>query len=74
MILDTDVSPDNVPDPIVGFGKDGAFVLASDLGALTRTTGLQVFVVPAIVNVDDVNEVYIWCEQVGVSLGMAFLQ
>ncbi len=73
VILDTNFSLDGAPDPKVGFGKDGTYVPASDLGVLTQNTGLQVFVVPASVNVDDFNEVYIWCEQFSVSLGKADL-
>lgn len=73
VILDTNFSLDGAPDPKVGFGKDGEYVEATDLGELTQNTGLQVFVVPASVNVDDFNEVYIWCEQFGVSLGKADL-
>lgn len=71
VILDTNFSLDGAPDPSVGFGKDGTFAKATDLGALTQNDGLQVFVVPATVNVDDFNEVYIWCEQFNVSLGVA---
>lgn len=73
VILDTDFSLDGAPDPSVGFGKDGEYVKATDLGALTEKTGLQVFVVPASVNVDDFNEIYIWCDQFNVSLGVATL-
>lgn len=71
VILDTDFSLDGAPDPIVGFGKDGTFAKTSGLGSLLQNTGLQVFVVPASVDVDDFNEVYIWCEQFAVSLGVA---
>lgn len=73
VILDTNFSLDGAPDPKVGFGKDGAYAEVTDLGELTQNTGLQVFVVPASVNVDDYNEVYIWCEQFSVSLGKADL-
>lgn len=71
VILDTDFSLDGAPDPSVGFGIDGEFVSATDLGELTQNTGLQVFVVPASIDVDDYNEIYIWCEQFSVSLGVA---
>lgn len=73
VILDTDFSLDGAPDPKVGFGKDGTYAAASDLGELTSKDGLQVYVVPASVNVDDFNEIYIWCEQFNVSLGKADL-
>ena len=74
VILDTNFSLDGAPDPSVGFGKDGEYVAATDLGDLGELNGLQVFVVPASVNVDDFNEVYIWCDQFSVSLGVASLE
>lgn len=73
VILSKDFSLDGAPDPRVGFGKDGQFVDASDLGVLTQINGLQAYVVPADVNVDDFNEVYIWCKQFSVPLGVAAL-
>lgn len=71
VILDSNFSLDGAPDPRVGFGKDDKFVDASDLGALTQKEGLQVYIVPASVNVDDFNEVYIWCKKFAVPLGVA---
>ena len=71
VILDTDFSLDGAPDPRVGFGKDGTYAEATDLGALQNLNGLQIYVVPASVNVDDFNEVYIWCLKFGVPLGVA---
>ncbi|MGB3177843.1 MAG: DM13 domain-containing protein [Albidovulum sp.] len=71
VILDTDFSLDGAPDPRVGLGKDGAFDVAAELGKLGQNTGLQVFFVPASVNVDDYNEVYIWCLEFSVALGVA---
>ena len=71
VILDSDFSLDGAPDPRVGFGKDGEYVAATDLGELQNLTGVQVYVVPPTVNVDDFNEVYIWCLQFNVSLGSA---
>lgn len=73
VILDSDFSLDGAPDPRVGFGKDGKFSDASDLGALQNLTGVQVYIVPASVNVDDFNEVYIWCKKFSVPLGVADL-
>lgn len=73
VILDTNFSLDGAPAPSVGFGKDGVYVAASDLGTLEENTGLQVFVVPEGVDVADFNEVYIWCDDFTVSLGVASL-
>ena len=73
VILDSDFNLDGAPDPHVGFGRDGTFDVATDLGKLAAATGLQVFVVPASVDVDDYNEIYIWCLEFSVSLGAASL-
>ncbi len=73
VILDENFSLDGAPDPRVGFGTDGVYADASDLGELTQKEGLQVYIVPATVNVDDFNEVYIWCKQFAVPLGVAEL-
>jgi len=74
VILDADFSLDGAPDPSVGFGKDGEYVKAADLGDLVEIAGLQAYVVPASVNVDDFNEVYIWCDEFNVSLGVASIE
>jgi len=71
VILDSNFSLDGAPDPRVGFGKDGKYADISDLGPLTQKEGLQVYLVPASVNVDDFNEVYIWCKKFSVPLGVA---
>lgn len=73
VILDADFSLDGAPEPSVGFGIDGEYVKASDLGDLVNIDGLQAYVVPADVNVEDFNEVYIWCDEFDVSLGVASL-
>lgn len=73
VILDENFSLDGAPDPRVGFGTDGVYADTSDLGELTQKEGLQVYIVPASVNVDDFNEVYIWCRQFAVPLGVAAL-
>ena len=71
VILDKDFSLDGAPDPRVGFGKNGKYDGATDLGVLTKIKGLQAYVVPASVNVADYNEVYIWCKKFSVPLGVA---
>lgn len=74
VILDSDFSLDGAPDPRVGFGVDGAYKDASDLGELVSKTGVSVYIVPPSVNVDDFNEVYIWCRKFAVPLGVAALK
>ncbi|MEP0960919.1 MAG: DM13 domain-containing protein [Roseobacter sp.] len=73
VILGDNFSLDGAPEPSVGFGKDGEYVKATDLGDLGELNGLQAFVVPASVNVVDYNEIYIWCDKFNVSLGVASL-
>ena len=73
VILDSNFSLDGAPDPRVALGKDGAYAPLSDLGVLQDLGGTQVYKVPASVNVDDYNEVYIWCLKFAVSLGHAEL-
>lgn len=74
VILDSDFSLDGAPDPRVGFGKDGVYADASDLGPLTQKEGLQIYIVPASVDTDDFNELYIWCKKFAVPLGVAALK
>ena len=74
VVLDSDFSLDGAPDPHVGFGLDGTYDEATDLGLLTSNTGVQVFIVPASINLDNFNQVYIWCKEFGVPLGLASLR
>lgn len=74
VILDSDFSLDGAPDPRVAFGKDGKYAEPSNLGVLQNLKGLQIYRVPATVNVDDFNEVYIWCTKFSVPLGVASLK
>lgn len=71
--LDENFSLDGAPDPRVAFGKDGAYVPSGDLGPLQKLNGTQTYIVPAHINVDDFNEVYIWCLKFSVPLGVAAL-
>ena len=74
VIFDANFSLDGAPDPRVGFGKDGVYSDASDLGPLTQKEGLQIYIVPASVNIDDFNELYVWCKKFAVPLGVAALK
>lgn len=71
--LDENFSLDGAPDPRVAFGKDGSYASEADLGELKNLNGKQVYTVPASVNIDDYNEIYIWCLQFSVPLGVAAL-
>lgn len=73
LVLAADFSLDGAPDPIVGFGKGGTYNPATKLGALKQKTGAQRYALPANFNPADVSEVYVWCEQFDVPLGVATL-
>jgi hypothetical protein len=74
VILAADFSLDGAPDPKVGFGKDGKYDIKTQLAHLKSKTGEQVYEIPSSVDASQYNEVYIWCEQFGVSLGSAKIQ
>lgn len=71
--FDSTFALDGAPDPRVGFGKDGKFFSISDLGVLKNLNGAQSYIVPASLNIDDYNELYIWCLEFAVPLGVAQL-
>ena len=64
---------DGAPDPQIGFGKDGTFIPATTVGKLKSDTGAQSYIVPASINPDDFNEVYVFCVKFNVPLGIAKL-
>jgi len=74
VILGDDFAFDGAPDPHVAFGTDGTFDAASGLGVLISNDGGQTYEVPASLDISGYNEVYIWCVQYSVPLGVASLQ
>jgi len=70
--LQSDFEFDGAPDPKVALGRDG-YDPATLLGKLGRNSGAQSYEVPAGMNIDGVNEVWIWCEKFNVPLGVATL-
>ena len=71
--LQGDFSFDGAPDPKVAMGKNG-YDKSTLMGKLKSNSGAQVYKVPASINVDEMNEVWIWCEQFNVPLGVAKLK
>lgn len=65
---------DGAPDPVVGMGKNGKYDASTNLGKLTKSSGQQNYVVPSSIDASKYNEVYIWCKQYGVPLGVASLK
>lgn len=68
-----DFSLDGAPDPIVAIGNDETYVAANKIGALQNITGAQVYQLPASFTPGQFSEVYVWCEQFSVPLGIAQL-
>lgn len=64
---------DGAPDPIVGFGNNGSFEIATKLGKLSKKTGAQTYQLPADFTPAQFSEVYVFCEKFSVPLGVATL-
>ena len=71
VVLGPDFSLDGAPDPKVGFGTAGEYDIKSQLGHLNSLTGEQKFKIPADLNIESYDEIYIWCEKFSVPLGVA---
>jgi len=65
-----DFTFDGAPDPKVALGKNG-FRKQWILAPLASNAGKQSYEIPADIDVDSVNEVWIWCEKFNVPLGVA---
>ena len=65
---------DGAPDPVVGMGLNGTYDASTNLGKLSKNSGQQNYVVPNSIDASKYNEVYIWCKQYGVPLGVASLK
>ncbi|MGI9333992.1 MAG: DM13 domain-containing protein [Gammaproteobacteria bacterium] len=74
VVMAEDFSLDGAPDPKVGFGHNGVYDSEAQLGHLASKSGAQTYVVPASVEVERYNEIYIWCDQFSVPLGVAKLR
>lgn len=69
----SDFSLDGAPDPVVGLGNNGNYLVANKLGALKNKTGGQSYSLPASFKPGQFSEVYVWCEKFSVPLGIANL-
>lgn len=67
-----DFTFDGAPDPKVALGKDG-YDPNTLMGPLKKNRGASSYQIPAGINPDDYNEVWIWCERFNVPLGVAKL-
>lgn len=68
---------DSAPDPRVALGKDGVYDPATVQTVVLEPgqyKGASSWELPAGVNPDDYNEVWIWCERFSVGLAIATAQ
>ncbi|MEM9433501.1 MAG: DM13 domain-containing protein [Pseudomonadota bacterium] len=68
----SDFTFDGAPDPKVALGKDG-YDADTLMGPLKSNSGASSYEIPAGIDPDDYNEVWIWCERFNVPLGVAKL-
>jgi len=64
---------DGAPDPIVALGNGDTYLAANKIGALKNKTGGQTYQLPASFTPGQFSQVYVWCEQFSVPLGIADL-
>ncbi len=64
---------DGAPDPIVALGNGDTYLATNKIGALKNKTGGQTYQLPASFTPGQFSQVYVWCEQFSVPLGIADL-
>lgn len=72
--FEDDFKVTNGPDLFVYFGKDGKYSSEARLGALKGNIGGQNYEVPAGINPNDYNEVWVWCRAFSVPFSSAVLK
>lgn len=68
--LGPDFNFSGAPDPKIGFGSNG-YTPGTLIGILQSNSGQQSFRVPAHIDVNQFNEIHLWCEKFNVGLGVA---
>ncbi|MBI2086813.1 MAG: DM13 domain-containing protein [Candidatus Zambryskibacteria bacterium] len=63
----------NGPDLYVGLGKDGEYKGESQIAKLKGNIGSQNYVVPEDINLENYNEVWVWCRAFSVGFAKAIL-
>ncbi len=59
----------NGPDLVVHFGNNGVYASEAYLGDLKGNVGAQNYEVPVAINVNNYNEVWVWCRAFSVPFG-----
>ena len=73
VVLAPDFKFDGAPDPKLGFGKNG-YLESTQFSELKSNSGKQTYDIPAAIDPADYTEVWVWCEQYSVPLGVATLE
>jgi hypothetical protein len=71
--LESDFRLDDAPDPKLGFGKKG-YKPDSQFSVLKSKTGQQTYKIPASIDPLRYDELWVWCEEFNVPLGVARLK
>lgn len=71
VVLENSFSLDGAPDPKLGFGANGAIAVETIFSPLEAKSGYQVYRLPASIDPAAYSELYVWCEQFSVPLGVA---
>ena len=71
ILLEDSFGFDGAPDPRPGFRKHSKFLDPSDFEVLRERADALIYKVPADINPQDFNEVYIGCRKYSVPLGVA---
>jgi hypothetical protein len=71
--FEEDFNVANGPDLVVGLGKDGEYKEELQIAKLKGNIGSQNYVIPANINIEDFNEVWVWCRAFSVGFAKARL-
>ena len=63
----------NGPDLVVGLGRDGEYKKETQIDKLKGNIGSQYYFVPKEINIEEYNEVWIWCRAFSVGFAKAKL-
>lgn len=63
----------NGPDLFVGLGNNGEYKKEAQLERLKGNIGSQNYVIPSDINIDEYNEVWVWCRAFSVPFAKATL-
>ncbi len=73
LVLDDDFSLDGAPDPTLAFGN-GKYLESTNFSKLNQLSGKQIYDLPSSIDPMIYTEVYVWCNEANVPLGVAKLE